>query len=83
MGKRAVKRPHDLSYNSGSDVAATVSKWPARTYTLDEARELLKQPVSQEELLQRQTALKYSDRFLKEMKPILGEDVKDWIRKED
>lgn len=59
-----------------------VAKRPNRVYTLDEARELLKQPASEEELLQRQAALKDSDRFLRETDPILGEDVKDWIRRE-
>jgi hypothetical protein len=53
---------------------------PTITYTLAEARELLQQPASVEEVAQRREALKDSDRFLRDMPPILGEDVKDWIR---
>ena len=52
-----------------------ITRRPTMTYTLEEARELLKQPVSPEELAQRREALKNSDRYLKEMKPIIGEDV--------
>lgn len=59
-----------------------VVKRQTMIYTLSEAQELLRQPVSQEELIRRRAALKDSDRFLCEMDPISGEDVKDWIRKE-
>jgi hypothetical protein len=49
-------------------------------YSLEEARELLSRPVSPEELAQRREALKDSDRFIREMAPIVDVDVKDWIR---
>ncbi len=59
-----------------------VTSRPTMIYTLEEARVILKQPVSPEELAQRREALKDSDRFLHEMEPIIGEDIKDWIRRE-
>lgn len=59
-----------------------VTNRPIMIYTLEEARVILKRPVSPEELAQRREALKDSDRFLQEMQPIVGEDLKDWIRRE-
>jgi hypothetical protein len=53
-----------------------------RIYTFEEARAILRQSVSPAELTQRREALKDSDRFLQEMEPITGEDIKDWIRRE-
>ena len=59
-----------------------VTKRVTSTYTLEEARAILKQPISPEELARRRAALRDSDRFLREMEPIVGQDIKDWIRRE-
>jgi len=59
-----------------------VTKRPTMVYTVAEIRELLKQPVTPEEIARRKEALKNSDRYLNKTEPIVGEDLKDWIRQE-
>ena len=59
-----------------------VTKRPTMVYTVAEIRELLKQPVTPEEIARRKEALKNSDRYLNETELIVGEDLKDWIRQE-
>lgn len=60
----------------------TVTNRRTTLITLEEARARLKRPITLEEVVQRRAALKNSDRYLEEMDPNIGVDIKDWIRRE-
>jgi len=54
---------------------------PRTVFSIEEVRQILSQPVTDEEIARRRQALRNSDRYIRGMKPIL-DDVKDWIRQE-
>ena len=59
-----------------------IIKRPTMIYTLAEIRDVLKQPTSAEDVQRRQEALDRAKKLRDEMPPIIGQDIKDWIRQE-
>jgi hypothetical protein len=69
-------------YNQAKESEMAITKRPTMIYTLAEIRDVLKQPTSAEDVQRRQEALDRAKKLRDEMPPIIGQDIKDWIRQE-